>query len=327
MAGRVAITGGSGHIGANLCRHLLNRGIRPRVLVHRDRRALEGLDLDIVQGDLLRQEDLVNLFSGVDVVFHLACRISLHRKDPEAEMINEQGTSRVIEAVKSCGVRRLVHFSSIHAFNQHPLGEPLDESRPMVSENGPSYDRSKARADARVMAAVAEGLDAVIVAPTAVIGPHDYKPSYLGSAILRFYKGMNPALVRGGYNWVDIRDVVRSAVQAAERGRRGQRYLLPGHWHDLHTLAREIHLCGGAPPPALEVPAWLALLGTPFLNWNARLKGEEPIYTSMSLESLRNSHRNISGALARKDLGHSPRPFAESLRDTIEWYKKNDMIR
>ena len=326
MSKTVAITGASGHIGACLCRDLLGSGHKLRVLVNRDRRSLEGLPTETFDGDIRDEGDLFRLFSGAEIAIHLACRITLHQRDHEALAINTEGTRSVINAVKRSGVRRLIHFSSIHAVRPEPLDEILDENRPLNTDASADYDRSKAHGEAMVSAAVQEGLDAIILRPTAIIGPFDFKPSIMGSAILRYYRGQNPVNVPGGYDWVDVRDVSESTVQAMERGRRGEAYLLPGHWHDLRTLAREIHLYGGADPPLLEVPIWLARMGIPLLNISARLKGEIPIYTAMSLGSLKNSPQQISGLKALKELGHKPRPFSNSVRDTVMWFRRQGEI-
>lgn len=326
MSKTLAITGASGHIGACLCRDLLGAGHRLRVLVNHDRRALKGLPLEIFDGDVRDEGILCGLFTGADIAIHLACRITLHRRDREALAINSEGTRSVINAVRKSGVCRLIHFSSIHAVQPEPLDEMLDENRPLNIDTSADYDRSKANGDAMVSAAVQDGLDAIILRPTAVIGPFDYKPSIMGSAILRYYRGQNPVNVPGGYNWVDVRDVSQSTVQAIERGRRGEAYLLPGNWHDLRTLAREIHLCGGEDPPLLEVPIWLAKIGIPFLNITARLKGDIPIYTAMSLDSLKYSPKQIAGLKALKELGHKPRPFSNTVRDTVMWFRQQGAI-
>ena len=182
----VVITGAAGHIGANLVRALISQGRHTRCLVHVNSRAIDGLATEMVQGDVRDLDSLCRAFQGAEVVYHLAACISLSMNDwPVLESVNVTGTRNVVEACLRTGVRRLVHFSSIHALVQEPLSIPVDESRPLVgSRRYPPYDRSKAAAEIIVRRGIEQGLDAVIIYPTAIIGPYDYQPSYFGEALL-----------------------------------------------------------------------------------------------------------------------------------------------
>jgi dihydroflavonol-4-reductase len=193
----VAVTGANGHIGANLVRALLKAKRPVRALVHNGHQALEGLDIESVSGDVSDVNSLCRAFAGVDTVFHLAAFISLSMNDwPRVEAVNVNGTRNVVEACLKNGVRRLVHFSSIEAMIQEPLNKPVDEQRPLVdSPNYPPYDRSKAASEREVRQGIEQGLDAVILNPTAVIGPHDFRMSHLGETLLAMARGKLPALV------------------------------------------------------------------------------------------------------------------------------------
>ena len=168
--------------------------------------------------------------------------------------------------------------------------------------------------------------EVIVLNPTAIVGPCDYKPSLLGKAILRFYKGQIPGLMPGGYNWVDVRDVCQAAVNAIHKGKGGECYLLPGNWRSLSVLADEITGLGGHRPPRLSLPEWVARLGTPFLNIHAAMTRQTPLYTSVSLETLKHSHQNISGEKAKSVLDFNPRPFKETIADTINWFRENNYI-
>ena len=139
-----AVTGAAGHLGANLVRSLLAKKWRVRALVRHDKRALEGLDIEHVQGDVLDKESLIKVFTGVDIVFHLAGRISVVTYDrKEVEAVNITGVQNVVDACIATGVKRLVHTSSFHAHKQEPLNQPMDESRPLLKEGKyPPYDHS-----------------------------------------------------------------------------------------------------------------------------------------------------------------------------------------
>ena len=187
------VTGASGHVGANLVRALLARGQRVRALIHRDQRGLAGLDVERIEGDVGDLGSLQRAFAGADTVYHAAGMISLLRTEwRELQATNILGTRHVVEACRLAGVRRLVHFSSIHALVQEPLDVPVDESRPLVcavdGRRCPPYDRSKAVGELEIQEGLARGLDAIILHPTAIIGPYDFKPSHLGEVLLALAK-------------------------------------------------------------------------------------------------------------------------------------------
>src|SRR4030066_239919 len=158
----VAITGATGHIGANLVRALIDKGTPTRCLVHVNCRAIDGLNIEKVQGDIRDLDSLCRAFEGIDVVYHLAASISLSMADwAQLEEINVRGTRNVVEACRRSGVRRVIHFSSIHALIQEPLNTPVDEARSLVeSKRFPPYDRSKAAGEREVRQGIEKGLDA-----------------------------------------------------------------------------------------------------------------------------------------------------------------------
>jgi dihydroflavonol-4-reductase len=323
----IAITGASGHVGGNLVRELLRRGERVRIMVHRDTAAVDGLAADTVRGDLLNVRSLVDLVQGADMVFHLAASISIDGgQDGRVRTINVEGTRNVVEACVKSKVKRLVHFSSIHAICQYPRDRTIDETWPAAGEGRcHDYDLTKAEGEKIVMQGVEQGLDAVVVNPTGIIGPHDYKPSPMGQVLLNLFRRRFPALVEGGFNWVDVRDVVQGAILAAEKGRRGERYLLPGHYKTLRELGRIMEKATGVRPPRFVSPLWLALLGAPFMTAFNKLVGGRPLYTTESIRTLE-WNPNISSAKAETELGYRRRPIEETVADTFQWFKEAGRI-
>jgi dihydroflavonol-4-reductase len=318
----VVVTGPAGHVGANLVRTLLVSGQPVRALVHHDRRGLEGLDVEIVTGDVEDPATLCRAFAGADLVYHTAAHISILMSDWERlAAVNSIGTRNVVDACLQCGVRRLVHFSSVDALEYDPSGKPLDESRPLVdSQRYPPYARSKAAAERQVRQGLARGLDAVILYPSAIIGPHDYRLGFPNAGLMAICKGKLGALIDGGFDWVDVRDVVTGAVRAAVRAPAGGRYVLSGHWaslHDLAVLAREIN---GVKVPRLVLPMWVARLGAPFVAVGSLLVGKRPLYSSAALQPLRDKHHS-SHARATRDLDYQPRPLKETIADTWRWFE------
>jgi dihydroflavonol-4-reductase len=295
--------------------------------VHVNCRAIDGLDAESVSGDIRDLESLCRAFEGVDVVYHLAASISLSMADwTRLEEINVTGTRNVVEACLRAGVRRLIHFSSIHALVQEPFTTPVDESRPLVeSRRYPPYDRSKAAAEKEIRRGIEKGLDAVIIYPTAIFGPYDFQPSFFGEALLGIAQRKLPALVRGGFDWVDVRDVVAGAMLAEKKAPAGGRYLLSGHWVSMCDIAAMIEEITGVATGRPVCPLWVARIGAPFIKGMSRLNGKRPLYTSVSLRAL-NSNRHISHERASRELGYNPRPFRATLADTLQWFKENGKL-
>jgi len=322
-----AVTGASGHLGGSLVRLLLMEGRTVRVLARSDRRSFEGLDVQIVEGDIFDPGALRALTEGAETVFHLAGRISIVGAEGGlVQSTNVEGVRNVIQACQESGVRRLVHCSSIHAFDTNPSDQLIDESRRLALGHGHAvYDRTKAEGQRAVLEAAREGLDAVIINPGAIVGPFDFKVSRMGSVFLDIYHGRLPMLINGGYNWVDARDVSQGALLAEIKGRSGECYLLTGHWVHICEVSRMIGRITGRKTRQSAAPLWLASAASWLpLAWG-RLGGGTPKFTPAAIEAIR-SHRHISHEKASRELGYAPRPFEETVRDTLEWFRQAEML-
>ena len=319
---RATVTGASGHVGAAVVRRLLEVGASVRVLVREDTRAVDRLDVELFPGDLFDTSSLARAFDGAEVVFHVAGRISI-AGDPTGEVhrTNVLGTRNVAAACLVAGVRRIIHFSSIHAFRDPGPGRLLDENGALADEaRFPAYDRSKAAGQNEVEATLGRGLEAVVLHPAACIGPHDFKPSRMGRVLLDLAAGRVPALVAGGFAWVDTRDVASAAVTAAGSAPSGSHYLLVGTWRSVRDVAQIVADHVGTRAPRFVCPLPLARAAAPFAEAVARLRGTEPLFTAESLLAL-SGHRNVSATRAVADLGFSPRPLDETIADTLEWFR------
>ena len=181
---KVAVTGASGHIGANLVRELLGRGYEVVVLIRQSSDALEGLDVTRVYGDLADTQSLCKAFNGVEQVYHLAAYISIKTGDyDKLELVNIEGTRSVLEACQSEGVSTLVYFSTIHALDLEPFDQPVTEDNPLLGErtgHSADYDYSKAGAERLVRQNSCNTLGTRIIYPTAVLGPNDFNQSLFG---------------------------------------------------------------------------------------------------------------------------------------------------
>jgi dihydroflavonol-4-reductase len=324
---KIAITGANGHVGVNLCDSLLNAGHQVNAFCHENDYGLKNLKVNIIRGDIQDRKSLMDLVSNVEIVFHLAARISI-KGDREGILrkINVEGTRNILEASKAAGVKRFIHFSSIHAFQHGPVTQLIDEEGPLVNSTAFAYDRSKADGERLVKEAANNGMDALILSPTAIIGPMDFEPSLSGKALIQLYRRQIPSLVPGGYNWVDVRDIVHAAINSIDKGRPGEKYLLSGTWYSLPQLSALIRQATGVKTIRRVVPFWMAHLGLPFIAAYSMISGSEPLYTGESLEIIRKGSKNISNAKARKELDFHPRELNETIADTFQWFKMNGYI-
>ncbi len=323
----VLVTGAAGHLGNNVARQLLARGRKVRVLVHSETASFDGLDVEKRSGDILDRASLDGAFDGVEVVYHFAAKVSIIPKEgPEVMRTNVLGVKQVVDACLAHRVKRLVHCSSVHALTPGGSNGVTDENcAARLDPGAPVYDQSKTAGEAEVRSGVARGLDAVIVNPTAVMGPHDYAPHLAGRALIDMYLGKLPMNVAGGFNWVDARDVAGSALAAETRGRTGANYLLSGHWAPMPDVAAMMERATGRRGPRLVAPLWLVKLGLPFVSAYASLSGSQPLYTGPSLRAL-TEHRECDNARARGELGFAPRPLETTIADTFAFYEQAGLL-
>jgi dihydroflavonol-4-reductase len=308
-----------------LVRELLSKHEKVRVLIppSEDTSPLEGLRVERFDGDVRDLESLVQAFTGAEVVYHLAGVISiLPGKRQVLNQVNVVGTRNVAEACFAARVTRLVYTSSIHAIEEPPPGTVIDERWPYDPEKVlGDYAKSKARGTREVLKAATRGLDAVIVCPTGVIGPYDFRLSEMGQLMVAFAKGNLTAYMDGAYDFVDVRDVARGLMLARERWRCGESYILSGSQITVRELLLMLEDVTGARSPSLRVPGWLARAAGRLAPVYYRLTGAKPLFTSYSVDVLA-SNSLVSSEKARRDLGYSSRPVRESVVDAIQWFKE-----
>jgi dihydroflavonol-4-reductase len=322
------VTGATGHIGNVLVRLFNERGQRVRAMIMpgEDPAPLNGLNVEIVEADVLDYMSLLKAFDNIDVVYHLAGIISiLPGKDHMVHAVNVSGTRNVIQAARNCGVRRLVYTSSIHALRRVPEGILIDETVPFDVEHAiSSYDSSKASASLSVLNAVQDGMDAVIVCPTGVIGPYDFRLSEMGQLILDCVEQKPMLYVDGAYDFVDVRDVAQGLILAGENGRCGESYILSGERIEVLDIIKIVQEVLGTRLFSLKIPFSLARFTANFTPLYYRLTHGKPRFTSYSLATL-TANSNISHSKAHLELGFSPRPLRDSLADTVKWFLKNKL--
>ncbi len=317
---KIAVTGASGHVGNNLCRKLSSLGHNLKGLKHHSADSLKNVEMQLIEGDVLIPNSLNNLVKDAEVVFHLAAKIDLLGNKKSMFTTIVEGTKNIIEACIRNNVRRLIHFSTIHAIDHSNNTSPLDENRPLISKSRIMYETSKAKAEKLIQDIPTEILETIVLNPTAIMGPNDFAPSMSGQLIRQLRSNSIPAIIPGGYNWVDVRDVVNAACNATLKGVPGKRYILSGKWHSLKEISLMVEELTGNNTPKLEMPMFIAWLGLPFIQAMSWFKKEQPLYTKDSLMVVAGSSRNIDNSKAKKHLDFKPRPLKDTIRDTIQWF-------
>lgn len=330
MSTTTFLTGATGFVGSHVLRQLVERGDRVRCLVREgsSRLHLEGMPVEVVEGDLLDRESLDAGVAGADLVVHCAADYRLFVPDPrEMYRANVEGTRNLLAASAAAGVGRVVHTSSVGALGLEPGGRPADEETPVTLADmiGP-YKRSKYLAE-RVAEQWAErGLDVVIVNPSTPVGDGDVKPTATGRMILDFLNARVPAYVDTGLNLIDVADVARGHLLAAERGRRGRRYILGHRNLSLVEIYRMLSEISGLPAPRRRLPHWLPLAVARVDTWWARRRGVEPRVAEDAVRLARHP-MYFDSARAVRELGLPQRPVELALRRAAEWFGEHGYVR
>lgn len=322
----VFVTGGTGFLGVNLIRSLVQDGQSVRALVRptSPRVGLESSAIEFVEGDITDLQSLRQGIAGCSHVYHLAGWVQVTPWGIEkARRINVGGTQNVCRACLDLGVKRLVHTSSIAAIGHGPMDAPATEKSDWNFQflNAPYYI-TKRESEQVVKDFVSQGLDAVIVNPAYVIGPFDVKPSS-GEIILRVAMGKLPGYPsRGGIGFVDVREVVSGMRLAMDRGRRGERYILSGENISYGDFVRRVAKIAGVKPPRWPAPFWLLYPPVAAATLIGRVWPSK--FTHFNLSALRAGFCDhyISAAKARRELGVECHPIDTAIADTLAWFRE-----
>ena len=323
------VTGANGFVGSHVCRRLIERGVSVRALVREgsDRRALEGVDVELAVGDILRPETLAPAIEGCDQVFHLAAVVRFFTRDPEGmRAANTQGTRNVLAAAGNAGVRRIVHTSTAAVLRRSADGSAADETQLKSEEEVVgAYELTKLESDQVATEAAADGLPVVVVNLAAPVGPFDIKPSPAGQTILQFLRGKFPAYTDTGLNILSVRDAAEGHCLAAEKGGVGERYILGGENISLKAFLDTLSQLSGVPSPKMQVPYALTLIGGLWGEVSGRLTRKDPLACLASVRMGRFPHY-VRTDKAREELGFVAGPVREILAEEIEWFRTEGMV-
>lgn len=320
------VTGSAGHLGGAIMRALRERGKTARGLLSPSGNPrVAGAGICYINGDVCRPETLEPLFqgSGEFVVIHAAGVVSIAEKPPAAlRRVNVEGTRNLLNLSEARKAAKFVYVSSVHAIPEAPRGSVIRETdgfSPDLVRGG--YAKAKAEASQLVLDAAAHGLDAVVVHPSGILGPYDTGKNHINQLVRDYMDGKIPVGVRGGYDFVDVRDVAAGCLAAAEKGRRGECYILSGHYATIEKLLRMVSGCCGA-KRVPTLPVWAAGAAAPFFEVSALARGERPLYTRYSLYTL-GSNSNFSHEKATRELDYVPRSLERTVRDMTRWLMDN----
>ena len=326
---KVFLTGATGFIGGHLLRSLLEAGAEVRCLTRAEslRRNLDGLDVEVAEGDLRDARSLRSGLEGCEMVFHCAADYRLYSKNPE-ELYesNVEGTRNLMQAASEVRARRVVYTSSVGALGLESDGSPADEATPVtLGAMVGHYKRSKFLAERVADDWVEKGLPIVIVNPSTPVGEGDLKPTATGQMIVDFLNRKTPAYVDTGLNLVDVRDVALGHVRAAEKGKIGEKYILGNRDMSLQEIFQTLGSLTGLPAPRVKVPHWLPLAWAALDTGVSRLVGRTP---GVPLEAVRLSRYKMyfDASKAVRELGLPQTPIEEPLQRAVDWYRTNGYV-
>lgn len=325
---KVVVTGATGHIGNVLVRDLIDRGyeVTSMVLNEKDGEVLKDLNTKIVYGDVRKIETLVKAFENAEIVFHLAGIIEIGSGNKKnVREVNVEGSRNVVAACKMAHVKKLVYTSSVHAIpEKEGIISEVTEFSPKLVKG--TYAKSKAEATNYILNSNSQDLEVIIVHPSGVIGPYEYIKSNMGQLIIDCANGRMKATLKGGYNFVDVRDVSNGIILAAEKGKPGECYILAGHSITIQELMAIIEKLTGKKAPKFVIARWFAFITGALSEIYYKIVHEKPLFTSYAVYTTGTNH-NFSIEKAKKELGYTVRNIEETIQDTIEWYKKRGEIK
>ena len=324
---KVFITGATGFVGSHVAQQLSDGGADLRLLVRQSSRRdnIAQVNADVVLGDLRDSASLRKGMEGCELAFHVAADYRLWTKNPD-EMYdaNVNGTQSLLKAAQEAGVRRVVYCSSVATmgFGNGDLVTDEDTAVSVADMIG-HYKRSKFLAEQVVLDAAKNGVDVVMVNPSTPIGERDIKPTPTGRIVVDFLKRKFPAYADTGLNLVDVKDVARAHILAAEKGRPGIRYIVGGENLTLKQMLDKLAAITGLPSPTVKVPHAVTLLaGVVDEFWTGHIRGQEPRVT---IDAVRMGRKKmwVSSARAERELGYKFAPVDDCLRRAAEWFVAN----
>ena len=327
------VTGATGFLGREVVRQLLTKTSEIYALIMKDDPLAADLPvgIHIRMGNVCDHSSLDSFLDGADgksCVIHCAGIVSVASRPGERlYQVNVGGTENIVNACISHGVGKLVYVSSVHALAEKPKGVEIDAETDAFDPDRlvGDYAKSKAMATHAVLDAAKTSLDASVVLPSGIIGPGDTAGGSITELLLSFLAGKLPIAVRGGYDFVDVRDVAAGIVSCAEKGVRGKCYILSGHYATIRDILETVGRSTGINKAVSYLPVALAKLIAPFYELDSIRRKKKLFFTPYAVHVLQ-SNAKFSKKASENDLGYASRSLKETLIDTVKWLNKSRSV-
>lgn len=321
------VTGATGHIGNVLVRKLCEQGQNVKVLAlpNEDLSPLENLKVDIVFGDVTDRDFVFKFIEKDAVVMHLAGIIDIGTTPEElVRNVNVNGTKNIVDACIENKAKKLLYLSTVHIIDPQKVGDILREPTEFDKNKVVgTYAKTKLEATKYIFGACKEkGLNATVLYPSGVLGPYDFKISELGQVILDYMNHKLIAYVKGGYNFVDVRDVADATINAVTMGRKGEGYIVSGTAMSLKEMLTVINKKLGRKKLPPKIALWFVRMFAGLSNLYYKMRHKKPVFSKYSLYTL-NANSNFSNEKAKSELKFNPRPVEESICDAVDWFIEN----
>ena len=323
------ITGASGHLGSCIIEELLNRKEKVRAFVLPNEEKYIPDTVEVVTGNIIDKDSLNDFFKkdGYDylTLIHCAAIVCIESKlNPMVWKVNVDGCDNVMDLALKNNVDRVIYVSSVHALQELEYPEIIVESKDFDKDKvRGQYARSKAEAGKLVLEYAEKGLNVSIVHPSGIIGPGDLRKTNNSVNTLRgMYKGLIPMAIDGGYDFVDIRDVVDGILSCEEKGRKGETYLLSNRYITVEEILNIVREYKGKKPTNMKVPGFLVDIAAPISEWfSLNIFHNKPMLTPYAISTLRTNCR-FSYEKAKKELGYKPRDLKQTIIDSLDDMKQ-----
>ena len=331
MEKKYLVTGANGHLGSTIINLLLKEKKKVRAFVLENDVLHLDKKVEIIRGNITDKKSIYPLFKDLEnkevIVIHCAGIVTIASKfDQKVYDVNVVGTKNIADVALEYKVKKFIHVSSVHAIleEKNKTIKEVDKFYPDKVEG--LYAKTKAEASNYILDMSKKGLNAIVVHPSGIIGPGNYGKGHLSQVIIDYLNNRLTAIVKGGYDFVDVRDVADGILKAIEKGRVGECYILSNRYFEIKEIINLLHEVTNHKPIKTILPNWFAKLTAPIAELYYKILKQPPLYTSYSIYTLStNSH--FSHEKATKELDYNPRDMKETLKDTVDWLKKIGRIK
>jgi len=332
---KALVTGANGFLGSAVVRHLLAAGFSVRAMIRKtsEKFTLNGLNIEIIKGDVLQPQAVEKAVEGCKIILHLASVYAFYpwweKRARAIYRINVEGTKNLLSAAVKHKVEKFIFTSSVASIGKRDNGKPSNEETIFnLWENACHYARSKILAENQVLNFFKNGLPALILNPAIIIGERDYKPTPSGEIIVKFLNRRYFCFFNATLSIADVDDVAKAHISAIHKGRAGERYILCNK--ETYTLEKIFQLLGevsGIKAPRFKIPYPL-LLGLSYIDeaLSYLLLKKKPLMPSEGIKFCRLSIK-FDSSKAMKELGYTTTPIRETLTKAVNWYRENGYIK